>query len=297
MTLPDGTAKLPTMSWWVVVAATVVGFASGILSGMFGVGGAVLTTPGIRALGATPIEAVGSTVPAILPGSISGAIRYAREGLVEWRIGLVCGGAGVVFAFLGAEVADRTNARVLMVLTAMLLLWSGVNTIRGARAASPPDPEELAGEADEPGPPHEDEPVEPATPGPSAVAASSAPLGQLLAIGTGAGFLAGLLGVGGGVVMVPAFTAFLGLPIKRAVGTSLVAVAMAAAASLLTHWARGNIDWAFALPLMVGVVPGARLGSKVAIAASDRTIRLAFGIFLVVLAVGYGGSELVSLVS
>lgn len=280
------------MSWWVVVAATIVGFASGVLSGMFGVGGAVLTTPGIRVLGATPIEAVGSTVPAILPGSISGAIRYAREGLVDWRIGLACGGAGVVFASAGAEVADRVNGRLLMVLTASLLLWSGVNTIRSAQRSARSDASQPADRADEPGPSTEVDPTPAAV-----VAMPGSPLWQLLVIGAGAGFLAGLLGVGGGVVMVPLFVAVLGLPIKRAVGTSLVAVAMAAAASLLTHWARGNIDWAFALPLMVGVVPGARLGSKVAIAASDRTIRLAFGVFLVVLAIAYGGSELVSMVS
>ncbi|MGZ4710769.1 MAG: hypothetical protein ACXWBN_18695, partial [Acidimicrobiales bacterium] len=60
---------------WTTAATLVLGFGSGVLAGMFGIGGAVITTPSIRVLGATPIQAVGSTAPAILPGSISGAYR------------------------------------------------------------------------------------------------------------------------------------------------------------------------------------------------------------------------------
>ncbi|MGZ4760055.1 MAG: TSUP family transporter, partial [Acidimicrobiales bacterium] len=79
---------------WTTAATLVLGFGSGVLAGMFGIGGAVLTTPAIRVLGATPIEGVGSTVPSILPGAISGAYRYAKAGLVDWRVGLVCGITG-----------------------------------------------------------------------------------------------------------------------------------------------------------------------------------------------------------
>ena len=59
---------------------------TGILSGMFGVGGAVVSTPAVRALGASPLEAVGSTLPSIMPSSISGTLRYLREGLVRTHV-------------------------------------------------------------------------------------------------------------------------------------------------------------------------------------------------------------------
>ncbi len=72
------------MLTWAALATLGLGFVSGVLAGMFGIGGAVITTPSIRALGATPIHAVGSTVPAILPGSISGAYRYSA---LEWSTG------------------------------------------------------------------------------------------------------------------------------------------------------------------------------------------------------------------
>lgn len=110
----------------VAVAVALVGFSSGVLSGMFGVGGAVLTTPGVRVLGATPIESVGSTIPAILPGALSGAWRYRKERLIDVRVALTCGALGSTFAVIGANVADIVNARYLMLATAGLLLWNGL---------------------------------------------------------------------------------------------------------------------------------------------------------------------------
>ena len=67
----------------IILLGIGIGFATGVLSGLFGVGGAVISTPAIRALGATPIEAVGSTLPSIIPSAISGALRYHRDGYVH----------------------------------------------------------------------------------------------------------------------------------------------------------------------------------------------------------------------
>src|SRR5437868_8306513 len=119
-----------------VVAVVTVGFASGVLSGMFGVGGAVLSTPGVRLLGATPIEAVGSTLPAILPGALSGAWHYRRAGLIEWRIAVASGVSGSVFAIGGAELSDHIDAHYLMIFTAALLLYAGLRNV-GAQALAP----------------------------------------------------------------------------------------------------------------------------------------------------------------
>jgi len=121
-----------TAAEFAVASATLaVGFCAGVLSALLGVGGAVVTTPAVRVLGATPIEAVGSTVPAILPGAISGSIRYAREGLVDWSLALGLGISGAVFALGGAWVSSLVDGRVLMVFTAALMLWSGVSVLRG----------------------------------------------------------------------------------------------------------------------------------------------------------------------
>src|SRR5258706_14184932 len=63
----------------------LLGLATGVLSGAFGIGGAVISTPGIRLLGASATLAIGSTLPSVLPSSIAGTLRYHHEKLVEWK--------------------------------------------------------------------------------------------------------------------------------------------------------------------------------------------------------------------
>jgi len=276
-----------------MVGTFAVGVGAGVLSGMFGVGGAVLTTPGIRALGASPIHAVGSTVPPILPGAVSGTWRYSRSGLVNWRVGLVCGAAGTVLAIAGAWVSDVIDGHLLMLLTAALLLYTGISTFVRARREVH-DPVDADGpEADvETGPrlAAGDDPV-------VLRAAATHPygIGRLTAVGAASGLTAGLLGVGGGVVMMPVFTQLLKMPMKVAVASSLVAVAIFSVPALVTHTVLGHVDWTFSLLLVAGAVPGAQIGSRVTIGASDRLVRLLFGAFLMVLALVYGGAEVASL--
>ena len=95
--------------------------------------------------------------------------------------------------------------------------------------------------------------------------------------------------------MVPVLTGPLRVPMKSAVASSLVAVAIFSVPALVTHMALGHIDWSYALPLMVGVVPGARIGAHLTIGSSERTVRLLFGTMIVVLALVYGASEVAAL--
>ena len=114
-------------------------------------------------------------------------------------------------------------------------------------------------------------------------------------IGLGAGGLSGLLGIGGGVLMVPLFTTWVRMPIKEALATSLVCVGVLAIPGMITHALLGHIDWLFALPLSVGVVPGARLGAHLTIRSSERTVRILVGIVLGVIALVYAGGEILAL--
>ncbi len=97
---------------------------------------------------------------------------------------------------------------------------------------------------------------------------------RLAIIGLAAGGLSGLLGVGGGILMVPAFSTWLRMPLKETVATSLACVGVFAIPGTITHALLGHIDWAFAIPLCIGVIPGARIGANFTIAASDRVLRL-----------------------
>jgi uncharacterized membrane protein YfcA len=270
-----------------ILLTGVVGFLTGILSGMFGVGGAIISTPAIRLLGATPIAAVASTLPAILPSGISGTVSYRRAGLVRARVVAWVSATGVFAAVGGALLTDLVpgHGHVLMIMTAALVAYSAFRLSRTPIRApetigAPGVPDVVAGY----------EPV---------VLVDRRPRREqwwrLALIGVGAGALSGLLGVGGGLLMVPAFAGWLRLPLKEALGTSLACVAILAIPGTITHALLGHIDWLYALPLCVGVVPGAVLGAHLALRSSDRTLRLLVGTTLGVIAVFYGVSEILAI--
>lgn len=118
------------------------------------------------------------------------------------------------------------------------------------------------------------------------------PIPRLAAIGALSGFVAGLLGVGGGVIMMPLFTTILRIPARVAVASSLVAVAIFSIPAMVTHTLLGHIDWGFALPLLVGTVPGAWVGSRLTIGASEQRVELLLGVFFIVVAFVFGGGEI-----
>ena len=256
---------------------------------MFGVGGAVLTTPGIRALGASPIEAVGSTLPAVLPGALSGAWRYSREGLVDWHVALPSGLLGSGFAVVGAVLSDHIDAHYLMIATAGLLLYTGLRNVREHVAAPVAERARLLVPVGGEGGAVES-PVDAVCGDPAE--RTNAPTVVVGLIGAAAGLLAGLLGVGGGLLLLPAYTVALRMPPKRAVATSLVAVAMFSVPAMVTHALLGHINWTYALLLTVGVVPGAQVGAKLTIGGSETRLRLLMGLFFTLLAAVYGAAEL-----
>lgn len=259
------------------VLTVVAGVLTGTLSAAFGVGGAVISTPAIRLLGVSAIFAVGTTLPAILPSAATGTISYAAESLVRWSAVAWAGGAGVVAAVAGSLLSHRVpgDGHWLMIATAGLV---GVTAWRmGTReeTAAVDDPDQRSTGPEE----ERDRPV------------------VLAGIGAGAGLLSGLLGVGGGVLLIPGFSQIVGLPIKVTIATSLTCVGVLAVPSTLTHWALGDIDWRTAILLTVGVVPGARMGAALAIKAKDARLRLAVAVFLGAVAVAYAVGEAVALVS
>lgn len=226
---------------------------------------------------------MGSTVPAIIPSAIVGTIRYHRLGLVDWKVGLWCGGAGAISAAGGVWTSTVVDAHWLMVGTAFLMLYSAFSVLRSARTDAAP----LVAAVGVTAPIDGVAPVDLVGP-----VERRGQIGWLVVIGLGAGFTAGLLGVGGGLIMVPAFTLVLRMQVKEIIASSLVAVAMMSVTSLIGHLIAGHIDWSYALPLAIGVIPGARLGSHFTAVASDRTMKLVCGALLVVFGIYYLATEL-----
>jgi uncharacterized membrane protein YfcA len=246
------------------VLGILIGLVSGVLSGLFGVGGGIVMTPGLQVvLGAAPIVALATPLPVILPTALTGALTYRASGELDQRAAAWMIGPGIVASVAGALLTRFVDTHLLLVVTAALLAYQSVGILRGSR--------ERRGSTLE---------ATPAT---------------YMGIGLIAGFVSGLLGIGGGLVMVPMLAGWLGMPLKRALGTSLLAIVALVVPGTITHAALGNIDWALFLVVTLGAVPGARLGAKIALGTRERTLRLLVGSFLLVVAVAYGISEAATL--
>src|SRR5438477_4252584 len=254
------------------------------MSAAFGVGGAVISTPAVRALGASAFVAVGTTLPAILPSAASGTFRYAQESLIDWWVAAWTAPFGVAAAVGGSLLSHAVpgHGHWLMILTAALL---GATAWRMRRPPPRPVVEEAGAETDA------------AVAGPDPRAGHGfhrSPL-ALAGVGAVAGILSGLLGVGGGIVMVPGFNQVIGLRLKETIATWLVCVGILAIPGTITHAFLGDIDWRSALLLAVGVLPGARLGAVAAIRAERDRLRLVVASFLGIIAIVYGVGEVMAL--
>ncbi len=271
--------------WLRDVLTLVLGVATGALSGAFGVGGAILSTPGIRLLGVPPLVAIGTTLPAVLPSAISGGLRYQREGLVDWRAVALTVPAGVLASLGGAVAAPGVpgEGHVLQIMTAALLALSAWRIARrpGADAVGGGEEASALGGAGHDG----GEGGARLRPGP----------GRYVGIGILAGGLSGLLGIGGGLVLLPGLNQIGRLPMRTTVATSLVCVGAFALPGTLAHGVLGNIDWRVALLLAVTVVPGARAGAGASLRVRDRRLNQLVAAFLGVIALGYAGGELLAL--
>jgi hypothetical protein len=244
------------------------GFVAGIQSGAFGVGGAILTTPAVQVLlGAPPIVAVGTPLPVIFPTTLAGMQAYRRAGQIDYRAVAWAAPPGAVGAAGGALLTKVVDARYLLLATAALIAWQAFRVGVGRIAAPIPG-----------------RPVRPSS-------------GAFVLMGLAGGFASGLLGIGGGVVMIPVMVGVLKIPLKRALGTSLVIIAIMVVPGTIVHAILGHIDWAIVLWLSLGVIPGAAIGSRWTIRARERTLRLTVATFLMVVALAYAALEVHDLVA
>lgn len=108
---------------------------------------------------------------------------------------------------------------------------------------------------------------------------------QGAAIGLVAGLASGYVGVGGGFIMVPLMLSIIGIPMRKASGTSLIAVMILAIPGVIEQGIIGNINYLAGIAIVIGTIPGAVIGARLVTKVPERTLRLLFGCFLIVAAV------------
>ncbi len=241
-----------------LLLAALIGMGAGLLSGMFGVGGGVLTTPAIRLLLDTPaLVSVGTPLPVIIPTAVAGAWSHLKLGSADLRTGLLVGAFGAVATVPGAYLSDLVGGSVVMMVTAALIAYMAFDILRETYGR---------GERREA----------------TFVRHKEHRLTGLVVLGLATGLYSGFLGLGGGFILVPMLVRFFGMPIKKAIGTSLIAIAVLAVPGSVVHLMLGHVDVGLALGLMVGVVPGAVIGARLTALADEKLLKTGFALLLVI---------------
>ena len=257
---------------YLVLAVAAVGV--GFVASMIGVGGGIFMVP-LLAFFYVPTTqiAVGTSLAAIVFNSLSSTLGYAKRRVVDFRLGAVLLPTALVGAWLGAFLTRYISSGGLAVAFGVLLLYVAGVMLTGKEPKSvaewlrrrpSPSSKAQAG-AENPG-------------------ERFSPLAAGI-VGIIAGTASGFFGIGGGVVMVPAMNLLLGVDILRSVATSLFVMGPSALVGSLQHYAQGNVRLDYALPLALGIIVGAQLGTYTATRVPRVFLRRLFGAVLLYSAV------------
>jgi len=271
-----------------------LGALTGVLSGMFGVGGGFLTTPLLIFYGVPPTVAAASAASQVTGASVSGVFAHSRRSGVDYQIGLVMVAGGVLGTAIGA-LLFRFLQDIGQIDTAISLLYvvllSGIGTVM-AREGMQALKSERSG-AQIPTRKRRHHPLVASLPMRWRFYRSGiyiSPLAPLL-LGVAVGILTMLMGIGGGFVLVPAMLYILGMSANVVVGTSLFQILFVTIATTMMHaMTTKAVDIVLAVLLLFGSVTGAQLGTKLAQSASPVKLRLTLAtiVLLVALGMAYG---------
>jgi uncharacterized membrane protein YfcA len=243
-----------------VARALAFGGLIGFSLGALGAGGSILTVPIlVYAMGVPVQSATGTSLAIVGLNAAIGAVDYLRRGRSLPKTAIAFGVSGILGAFAGVWLSHQLRGELILVLFSLLMLAAAYSMLRGSKAAV------SATSFDE------RYPVQGWV--------------RLVLVGLGVGFLTGFFGVGGGFLIVPALVVILGLPMHLAVGTSLLAIALNALWGLIGNLRFGTLDWTLTLLFAAGGVLGVLAGGKLAGRLPDRTLRVAFALLIVGVAV------------
>ena len=231
----------------------ILGTLGGVLSGVAGVGGGIVFVPTlVYAAGWDIKEAVAASLVIVIFSALSGTVRNQRsEDPVDWRATAILSLAVAPASLIGVYISNVSPSTLVQFVFAVVLLALAYPTARGR--------------------------------GPSAERKETSLL-LILPAGVGIGALAGLVGIGGGVVLVPLLTLGFGLRTKQAISTSLAVVLFTGIVGSIGYIVGGFSDLVSLPPLILGSMIGAWFGVRLREMLPDRTVRLGFAVFMVITA-------------
>lgn len=235
--------------------ALVVGFVLGLLGG----GGSVLTVPVLIYALHVPVKpAIATSLCVVGLVAFIGFLSHWRQGTVATKVAFVFGPFAVAAAYAGARIAKHVPPHVQIILFALFGLAGSVMMFRGSlRKVQMVEGGEYEFHADR-------------------------RMIVLLALeGIGVGLLTGLIGVGGGFLIVPALVLVARLPMRLAVGTSLLVITMNALSGFAGYAGTVPIDWHLVLWFTVVAAAGSIIGTMTSKRVPQRRLREIFGVLLI----------------
>ena len=242
-----------------MIAALSLGLVVGIVLGVVGGGGSIIAVPAlVYGVGMSPAEAIPTSLLVVGISSLAALVPRLREG-INWPVVLIVGAAGIPAAWAGTALGRLLDPNILMLAFAAIMVIAGIRMLARTK--------ETDGSC---------------SIGPTRAFRTCAP--KAVGVGLLVGFLTGLLGVGGGFLITPALTLFLGLRMKQAVGSSLAIIVINSTAGFGAHAAGFTIEWptglGFAVPAILGSLCAARLARRL----QDKHIRVSFAMLIFVVA-------------
>jgi len=277
-------AVLLDISAIMVLEIFLVAILAGLIGALFGLGGGVLIIPFLTLVEGIPVQfAVGASIVSVVATSSASAATYVQDHLTNLRLGMFLEIGTVAGAITGAYVTiffQGHNSWVLFVLFGLLLVYAAVLTLSGRRLDAPVKvaPDRVA-QVLHLGGQYKDL----ATGETLDYEVTRTP--QTLSISYVAGVVSGLLGVGGGIIKVPTMNLVSKVPIKVASATSNFMIGVTAAASASLYFLRGQVHPLLAAPLMIGVVAGSAVGTKLLRVTPPVKVKLLFSILLLLISV------------
>ncbi|MGA7156355.1 MAG: sulfite exporter TauE/SafE family protein [Acidobacteriaceae bacterium] len=254
----------------------VISLAAGLLGSLTGLGGGVVIVPVLALLFHVDIRyAIGASIVSVIATSSGAAVAYVREGLSNIRIGMFLEVATTIGALLGAYLTAKISGHWIAIIFGTVLLYSAFSSFRKWPEISAQQNENSLGNK------LELTGIYAAPTGDQPYTAQNVPLG--FGIMFGAGTLSGLLGIGSGAVKVLAMDQVMKLPFKVSTTTSNFMIGVTAAASAGIYMARGYIDPGIAFPVMLGVLAGSLLGTRVLVRAPVGALKKLFALVIIVL--------------
>ncbi len=253
----------------------MTGFGAGLVGALLGLGGGVFVVPALMLVFQLPtLTAIGTSNVAVVATSTGGASTYVRNRFTNIRLALALLVSTTAAATASSLVASLLPAQVLSGLFAVVMVYVAITMLRGGRSNKAPV--ETVAEID-PNPVWDMDGVYHDSASGTTEHYRPRNVRAGISISALAGVVAGLLGVGGGVVQMPVMNLLMGVPLKVATGTSNFMIGVTATSAAFVRYAHGDIDPLIAAPIALFVFFGARAGAWLVPRTPNARLRLIFG--------------------